>query len=147
MTGAWRPKHVDLPCRNKTCIVLHLVGVSFDLYRDARKHKIKIYIVLRKSEALWLLQRRLIIKDDDHRADCDCDDLESCDVILNFYFCNSLFLHRREFDEPKSPWKENRRSFSHCHSEFDGLTDDWIVKVWFIPSAFSFLPSLLPQTA
>jgi len=27
--------------RNKTCTVLHLVGVSFDLYYDARKHKIK----------------------------------------------------------------------------------------------------------
>ena len=27
--------------RNKTCTVLHQVGVSFDLYYDARKHKIK----------------------------------------------------------------------------------------------------------
>jgi hypothetical protein len=37
-----RPKHVEWPCRNKTCTVLHQVGVSFDLYYDARKHKIKI---------------------------------------------------------------------------------------------------------
>ena len=29
-------------CRNETCTVLHQVGVSFDLYYDARKHKIKI---------------------------------------------------------------------------------------------------------
>jgi len=29
-------------CRNKTCTVLHQVGVSFDLYYDTRKHKIKI---------------------------------------------------------------------------------------------------------
>ena len=42
--GAWRPKHVEWPCRNKTCTVLHQVGVSFDLYCDARKHKIKILI-------------------------------------------------------------------------------------------------------
>jgi len=41
--GAWRPKHVEWPCRNKTCTVLHQVGVSFDLYYDARKHKIKKY--------------------------------------------------------------------------------------------------------
>ena len=36
------PKHVQWLCRNKTCTVLHQVGVSFDLYYDARKHKIKI---------------------------------------------------------------------------------------------------------
>ena len=41
MMGAWRPKHVEWLCRNKTCTVLHQVGVSFDLYCDARKHKIK----------------------------------------------------------------------------------------------------------
>ena len=29
--------------RNKTCTVLHHVGVSFDLYYDAQKHKIKIF--------------------------------------------------------------------------------------------------------
>jgi hypothetical protein len=28
--GAWRPKHVEWPCRNKTCTVLHQAGVSFD---------------------------------------------------------------------------------------------------------------------
>ena len=40
--GTWRPKHAEWPCRNKTCTVLHQVGVSFDLYCDSRKHKIKI---------------------------------------------------------------------------------------------------------
>ena len=39
--GRLRSKHVQWPCRNKTCTVLHQVGVSFDLYYDARKHKIK----------------------------------------------------------------------------------------------------------
>jgi len=42
--GRLRPKHVEWLCRNKTCILLNQVGVSFDLYYDARKHKIKIYI-------------------------------------------------------------------------------------------------------
>ena len=41
--GCLRPKHVEWPCRNETCTVLHQVGVSFDLYCDARKHKIKIH--------------------------------------------------------------------------------------------------------
>ena len=39
--GRLRPKHVEWLCRNKTCTVLHQVGVSFDLYYNARKHKIK----------------------------------------------------------------------------------------------------------
>jgi len=43
--GLLRPKHVEWPCRNKTCTVLHQFGVSFDLYYDARKHKIKIWIL------------------------------------------------------------------------------------------------------
>ena len=29
--GRLRPKHVECACRNKTCTVLHQVGVSFDL--------------------------------------------------------------------------------------------------------------------
>ena len=41
--GRLRPKHLGWPCRNKTCTVLHQVGVSFDLYYDARKHKIKFF--------------------------------------------------------------------------------------------------------
>ena len=40
--GAWRPKHVEWLRRIKTCTVLHQVGVLFDLYYDARKHKIRI---------------------------------------------------------------------------------------------------------
>jgi len=30
MIGAWRPKHVEWLCLNKTCTVLHQVGVLFD---------------------------------------------------------------------------------------------------------------------
>ena len=30
--GRLRPKHVECPCRNKTCTVLHQAGVSFDLH-------------------------------------------------------------------------------------------------------------------
>ena len=30
LMGAWRPKHVEWLCRNKTCTVLHQVGVLFD---------------------------------------------------------------------------------------------------------------------
>jgi len=30
--GRLRPKHVERPCRNKTCTMLHQGGVSFDLY-------------------------------------------------------------------------------------------------------------------
>ena len=37
-------EHVEWPCRNKTCTVLHQVGVSFVLYYDARKHKIKTWV-------------------------------------------------------------------------------------------------------
>ena len=44
--GRLRPKHVEWLCRNKTCTVLHQVGVSFDLYYDARKHKIKTWDLL-----------------------------------------------------------------------------------------------------
>jgi hypothetical protein len=29
--GRLRPKHVEWLCRNKSCTVLHQVGVSFDL--------------------------------------------------------------------------------------------------------------------
>ena len=46
MMGAWRPKHVGWLCRNKTCTVLHQVGVLFDLYYDARKHKSKTGTIL-----------------------------------------------------------------------------------------------------
>ena len=42
MMGAWRPKHVEWLCRNKTCTVLHQVGVLLDLHYDARKHKSKV---------------------------------------------------------------------------------------------------------
>jgi len=34
--GRLRPKHVEWPCRNKTCTVLHQVGVSFDFDNTLR---------------------------------------------------------------------------------------------------------------
>ena len=40
--GRLRPKHVEWSCRNEIFTVLHQVCVSFVLYYDARKHKIKI---------------------------------------------------------------------------------------------------------
>jgi len=48
--GRLRPKDVEWPRRNKTCTVLHQVGVSFDLYYDARKHKIKINLCLKSVD-------------------------------------------------------------------------------------------------
>jgi hypothetical protein len=33
--GSLRPKHVEWPYRNKTCTVLHQVGVSFDLWGES----------------------------------------------------------------------------------------------------------------
>ena len=51
--GLLRPKHVEWPCRNKTCTVLHQVGVSFVLYYDARKHKIKIKLIFLCFTSPW----------------------------------------------------------------------------------------------
>jgi len=31
MMGAWRPKHVEKVCSNKICVLLHHVGVLFNL--------------------------------------------------------------------------------------------------------------------
>jgi hypothetical protein len=55
MMGAWRLKHVEWLCRNKTCTVLHQVGVLFDLYYDARKHKSKIWQILVKRRKVWFV--------------------------------------------------------------------------------------------
>ena len=52
--GRLRPKHVEWLCKNKTCTVLHQVGVSFDLYYDARKHKIK--------SSLWTCDLGLLLQ-------------------------------------------------------------------------------------
>ena len=51
--GCLRPKHVERLCRNQTCTVLHQVGVSFDLYCDARKHKIKTSISCWYVNRIW----------------------------------------------------------------------------------------------
>ena len=44
MMGAWRPKHIEWLWRNKTCTVLHQVGVLFDrcfkLVRKTRQDRI-----------------------------------------------------------------------------------------------------------
>jgi hypothetical protein len=45
--GRLSPKHVDCLCRNKTYTVLHQVGVSFDLYYDAR-----IFVLILKFKNL-----------------------------------------------------------------------------------------------
>ena len=57
--GRLRPKHVEWICRNKTCTVLHQVGVSFDLYYDARKHKIKIFKQNFRNEIIYISSLRL----------------------------------------------------------------------------------------
>jgi hypothetical protein len=58
-----RPKHVEWPCRNKTCTVLHQVGVSFDLVEwhlfscrsgDCYRHP-NVYISLQRLLYLKLL--------------------------------------------------------------------------------------------
>jgi hypothetical protein len=41
-----------------TDLVLHQVGVSFDLYCDARKHKIKIYVI--EFKFVWFFYRKLL---------------------------------------------------------------------------------------
>ena len=53
--GRLRPKHVEWLCRNKTCTVLHQVGVSFDLYYDARKHKIKTTVCVAHCPLLYFV--------------------------------------------------------------------------------------------
>ena len=58
-----RPKHVEWPCRNKTCTVLHQVGVSFDLiccnicdtlHFDHTIYTCASVTMWRKSEILYL---------------------------------------------------------------------------------------------
>ena len=61
--GRLRPKHVEWLCRNKTCTVLHQVGVSFDVYYDARKHKRKYGALLnrkRSSEYLYNVDSKVV---------------------------------------------------------------------------------------
>jgi len=53
MMGAWRPKHVEWLCRNKTCTVLHQVGVLFDLYYDPRKRKSKTLTTYKNPCSPW----------------------------------------------------------------------------------------------
>jgi len=63
MMGAGRPKHVEWLCRNKTCTVLHQVGVLFDLYYDARKHKSKMGPI-----TCWrILEKRKILASADNQ--------------------------------------------------------------------------------
>jgi len=38
--GRLRPKYVERLCRNKTCIVLHQVGASFELNQNLKAGKI-----------------------------------------------------------------------------------------------------------
>ena len=62
MMGAWRSKHVEWLCRNKTCTVLHQVGVLFDLYYDARKHKSKMLNTQRFSGKYSFMWSRRTIR-------------------------------------------------------------------------------------
>ena len=67
--GAWRPKHVEWLCRNKTCTVLHQVGVSFDLSLCVLGHVLRCHICSLSSvrfcqwqhvkwACVWALSRR-----------------------------------------------------------------------------------------
>jgi len=64
--GRLSPKHVEWPCRNKTCTVLHQVGVSFVLYYDARKHKINILCIISLSVVGYLNTVILLLQANDH---------------------------------------------------------------------------------
>ena len=44
MIGAWRPKHVEWLCRNKTCTVLYQVGILFEIVLDCKIFRILIVI-------------------------------------------------------------------------------------------------------
>jgi len=46
MMGAWRPKHVEKVCSNKTCILLHHVGVLFNLILWCTKANLEIDFIL-----------------------------------------------------------------------------------------------------
>ena len=45
-----RPKHVEGPCRNKTCTLLHQVGVSFDLGSISLLHVGSCYKLLARPQ-------------------------------------------------------------------------------------------------
>ena len=47
MMGAWRPKHVEKVCSNKIYILLHHVGVLFNLILWCKETKLK-------SEKIWI---------------------------------------------------------------------------------------------
>jgi len=59
MMGAWRPKHVEKVCSNKICILLHHVGVLFNLilwWTETRnKKKIDKTFVEISSAQTWTL--------------------------------------------------------------------------------------------
>ena len=44
MMGAWRPKHVEWLFINKTCTVLHQVGVLFDLWNNGPKYIMTVFV-------------------------------------------------------------------------------------------------------
>ena len=94
--GRLRPKHVELLCRNKTCTVLHQVGVSSDSYYDARKHKIKIPYTCGYSFHKIFIHSFLPL------ACAECDDslpfsgassIPLCYVLSPATFPHQLFFH------------------------------------------------------
>ena len=98
--GRLRPKHVEWLCRNKTCTVLHQVGVSFDLYCDARKQKIKIrYRTITVCTLIWLRHwrtLRLLSLTFDNTAIFIFYELE----IFCFFCACSLLRHDTQFWKP-----------------------------------------------
>ena len=53
--GAWRPKHVVKVCSNKICILLHHVGVLFNLKNLSLLLGIDILVVRSVACLLWLI--------------------------------------------------------------------------------------------
>ena len=51
MMGAWRPKHVEKFCSNKICILLHHVGVLFNL--------VYFFVLLLSSESILITRNKL----------------------------------------------------------------------------------------
>jgi hypothetical protein len=52
--GAWRAKHVEWLWRNKTCTVLHQVGVLFDLERE-RERELRESNNIKTDFGVWIL--------------------------------------------------------------------------------------------
>jgi hypothetical protein len=65
MMGAWRPKHVEWLCINKTCTVLHQVGVLFDLllHNFAASSQSECYILTRHCSGPQSVSIRTLVSE------------------------------------------------------------------------------------